>query len=107
MPPLEGSDLKALDRCESRLVYHGQLIGGIDFLMLLPCTSCMFPSARTIHRSLVGGAVPRTVRERAPSSRFDHAHTPVPGRDEPTFDALLTRTAEAPSGWMARGRRSP
>ena len=107
MPALEGSDLKALNRCESRLVYHGLLIGGIDLLELLPCTSCVFPSARTNHRSLVKGAVPPAATERAPSSRFDRAHTPVPGRDEPVFDAPVACAAEAAAVRMARGRRSP
>jgi len=98
--------MKALDRCESRLGHHGLPIGGIDFLVLLPCTSCVFPSAGTIHRSLAGAAVPPAAAERAPSSRFDRAHALVPGRDEPTVDAPVTRAAETASGRVALGRRS-
>ena len=99
--------MMAWERCASRLVCHGLPIGGIDLLVLLPCTSRVFPPARTIHRSLAGAAVPLAVTKRTPSSRSDRAHAPVPGRDEPTFDAPVTRAAEADSGRVARGRRRP
>ena len=99
--------MMAWERYASRLVYHGLPIGGIDLLVLPPCTSRVFPPGRTIHRSFAGAAVPLAVAKRTPSSRFDRAHPPVPGRDEPNFEAPVTRADEADSGRVARGRRSP
>lgn len=99
--------MMAWNRYASRLVYHGLPIGGVDLLVLFLSTLRVFPSARTIHRSLAGAAVPLAVPDGTPSSRFDRAHAPVPGQGESPFDAPVTRVAEADSGRMARGRRSP